>query len=124
MNYLILLLLVIAVYAIYRYVTMRKREEEKQKIEFDAFIVQSAIKIVSAVKYLDEEKFNLVFEKGFVYYETPRKTRECLLTPIRTLNDEENKNFADLIFNSLSKENYMSVKIEDTEIAVSKMNKA
>lgn len=119
MNYLILLL-VIAVYAIYRYATMRKREKEKQKIEFDAFIVQSAIKIVSAVKNLEEEKFNLVFEKGFVYYETPRKTRECLLTPIRTLNDEENKNFAELIYNSLAKENWLSVTIDGLDITISK----
>ena len=121
MSYLILLL-VIAAYIICKLLIDRKRVE-KQKIEFDAFIVQSAIKIMSDIKDLEEEKLNLIFEKGSVYYEAPEKLRECLLKPIRTLSDEENKKFAELVYNSLSKENLLSVTIKDADITISKSNK-
>ncbi len=122
-----LLLIVILTYAIYR--ILMKKEQKKQQIEFDAFIVESAIKIVSAVRDLKNpyiqalekgEKFNLVFEEGSVYYETLQKNRECLLTPIRVLNGDENKKFAELVYNSLSKENRISVSITGGQITVSK----
>ncbi len=67
------------------------------------------------------EKFYLVFEEGSVYYETPQKNRECLLTPIRNLNDDENKNFAELVYSSLLKEKGISVSITGELITVSKV---
>lgn len=119
MNYLILLL-VIVVCIICKLLIERKKEQENKKIESDAFIVENAIKIVSTIKNLEEEKFNLIFEKGSVYYETPNESKKYLVAHVCTLNDEENKNFAELIYNSLSKENGISVKIDGTKIAITK----
>ncbi len=122
------LLIVILTYVIYQ--ILIKKEKKKQQTEFDAFIVESAIKIVSDIRdfkkpYVQSlqkgEEFYLVFEKGFVYYETSQKNRECLLTPIRNLNDNENKNFAELVYGSLSRENGISASITGEQITVSKV---
>ena len=122
------LLIVILTYVIYQ--ILIKKEQKKQQIEFDAFIVESAIKIVSDIRdfknpYVQslekEEEFYLVFEKGFVYYETPQKNRECLLTPIRNLNDDENRNFAELVYGSLSREIGIAASITGEQITVFKV---
>ena len=122
-----ILLIALLTCIIYRVIT--KRDKKKEQIEFDAFVVESAVRIVKDIRELKnpyaqslekDKEFNLVFEKGFVYYEIAEKHRECVVTPIQELNDKENKNFAELVYNSLLKENKFSVSIMGGEITVSK----
>ena len=121
-----ILLLALLTFIIYRVIT--KNDQKKQQIEFDAFIVESAVRIVKDIRELKNpyaqslkkgEEFNLVFEKGFVYYEVSPKDRECVVTPIQELDDEENKNFAEMVYNSLVKENSLCVSITGGQITVS-----
>ena len=121
-----ILLVALLTFIIYRVIT--KNDKKKQQIEFDAFIVESAVRIVKDIRELKNpyaqalengKEFNLVFEKGFVYYEVPQKNRECVVTPIQELDDKENKNFTEMVYNSLLKENSLYVSITGGHITVS-----
>ena len=136
--FIIFLLLVIVGYIIYRISTNKKREQEKQQIEFDASVIASAVNIVSAVKDLkgdcvkilrDGEKVVLVFEKDSVYVECTgdSSSKRCILNWVQNdkkiLGDEDNKAFTELVYNSLCRVPWMNALLVEQKIIISKSDK-